>query len=492
MKKNRFFSIFLIICLIMTAAAPCASALEDPTPVAKYVVLADLDSGRLLFTKDMDTRTAPASLTKIMSVLLAVEAIENGGYALTDQVTAYADCRDGMDESSSTAGIFPGETMSLGDLMFCAMLASANEATNIIGEYLCGSIQSFVDMMNTRAAQLGCTNTHFANTNGLTNDDHYSTAHDMYLIAKEAISHPLFMTICNTATYEVPSTNASPIRTLQNSNSLISPNEHYGDGYLYEYAAGVKTGYTYAAGYCLISTAEKNQVRTMAVVMGSNGLLNTGDEEFYQFVDSIELYDWVFDNFSYQTVLDSNYPITSVTVDLADGDGIVILRPQRAISLLLPNDIGDDPLKMSYTVFEDKLVAPLDAGAVLGFADITVGDEYYGRINIVTANAVALSKSAYIKAKIAKTVDTVWFKVLVTIVVIVLVCYLLLVMRYRRLRQKHLKERKKAEARRRAEAERRRAEYGIPTVSEPTQRFSISNDDDGPSFEDIFDDIKKE
>ena len=270
MKKIRVTALILIICTVMCVFAPAASALDAPDVVAHSVVIADMRSDHIIYSKNMYEKVAPASLTKIMSILIAIEAVEAGECSLSDVITAQDDCRIGMESDSSTSDIYPGEQMKLEDLMYCAMLQSANEACNIIGTFLSGSISAFVQRMNDRAAALGCQNTHFANTNGLTDPDHYSTAYDFSLITREAIGHEFFMTICNTISYTVPPTNktAEP-RVLDSTNALICSDSMYGSGYLYEGAAGVKTGYTRAAGYCLISTATRQDVGLLCIVMGS-------------------------------------------------------------------------------------------------------------------------------------------------------------------------------------------------------------------------------
>jgi len=471
MKKIKLFPIILIVCLLFATMAPSAFALEDPQLTADHVLIADMASGRILYSKDMETQTAPASLTKIMTLLIAVEAIENGEATAEDSVEAPADCRIGMDEESSTAGIVPGEVMKFGDVLYCAMLASANEACNIIATHLSGSIDAFVDRMNERAVELGCKNTHFSNTNGLTAADHLSTAYDFYLITKEAISHPMFMTMCNTISYIVPPTNVYGERELNNSNALISSKSIYGDAYLYEGAAGVKTGYTNAAGYCLISTAEKDGIQTVAVVMGSDGPNNSSNPEYCNFVDSIELYDWCFSNFSYKTFITALEAVTKAEIALAEGDGIAILRPTADLELLVANDVAPEDMQLNVTVYEDKLVAPIEAGTVLGEADVIIGGVNYGKIMLATNVNIDLSKSEYIKMRLEQTFDKTWVKVLIIAVLIFLVCYLLLVARYRRLRRKHLKARREAQQRRME----REAQYraAAPTQApEATQRFS--------------------
>ena len=456
MKKFRIFPLILVFCLVFGMAAPAAHALEDPQLVAKSVVLADVESGRILYSKNMNDKVAPASLTKIMTILIAIEAVENGEINMDEIVTAQSDCRVGMDEESSTAGIVPGEQMSFHDLIYCAMLLSANEACNIIGTRLSGSISAFVDRMNERAALLGCTGTHFANTNGLTDPDHYTTAYDFYLLAKEAIKHPMFMEVCNTTYYEVPATEYCDMRELNNSNALISDGSIYGADYLYPGTEGIKTGYTRAAGYCLISTCTREDVHVLAVVMGSTGVLNSDRSDYGNFVDSIALYNWVFDSFAYRTILDTS-PVTEVPVALAQDGKNVSLRPAEEVRALLPVDVDDSEVQIKTMIYESQLTAPIEAGAELGELELSVRGESFGRIKLQSVSGVELSKSEYLKSRIHETLNRGWVKAVAIILGLLLFFYFVLVARYRRLRRKHMKERRMAEQRRRMERERQAA-----------------------------------
>lgn len=480
MKKFRLFPLILLLCMAFTLLAPCAFAVDDPDIGAQRAVIADLDSGRILYSKNMDEKASPASLTKIMTVLLAVEALENGSHTADELVTAQADCRAGMDETSSTANIQPGEQMRYIDLLYCAMLASANEACNIIAACVDGSVSAFVEHMNQRAAELGCVNTHFANTNGLTDAQHHTTAYDLYLLTREAVKHQTFMDICNTKTYQVPATNSSAERNLANSNALICGDSIYGSEYLYQYAAGVKTGYTRDAGYCLISTAEKDGVHVMAVIMGCSGPLLDGTEKYYNFINSIKAYDWAFGNFSYQTAVSSEKSVMSVNVSMAEDGGSVMLRPQNDAELLLPNDTDLEAVELRTSVYEDKLVAPIDAGTVLGEAEIVIDGVSYGTVKLVNSSPVSMAKGEYIKSRLNETFGKTWVKVLIIVIVLFAVGYISLVMRYRRLRQKHLRERRLAEQRRRAEREQYYREHGYPVDHEPTQRFSSPDANGAP------------
>ena len=463
MKKNgfaRIAALILLFCLVFSCAAPCSFALEDPVLPAEAVLLADLDSGEILYEKNIYDRRSPASLTKIMTCLLAIEALDAGQCTMDDMVTAADDCLTGLSGDSSTAGITPGETMSFKDLFYCAMIHSANEACNVLGTYISGSISAFVSRMNERALELGCTDTHFLDPNGLSNEGHYTTAYDLYLITKEALKHPEFMTACNAVYYDTQPTNKSDSRSMYNSNALITTGSVYGDSYLYEGAAGVKTGYTRAAGYCLVSTAQRNDINAIAIVMGCMGQLNSGDNwdgKFYNFVSSINLYDWLFDNFSYRTILDPAAFGVKVHIEYAEGDGIFTLHPTDDVTVLLPNDVTEDMIHTEVTVFEDRLKAPIKAGTQLGEVRVSVDGKEYGSLKLVNSIDIDMSRSAYLKLRLTEFFSQGWVISVIVILLALTGIYIVLVARYRRLRRKHLRELRRAEKQRRIEREKLKA-----------------------------------
>ena len=453
MKKIKIFPLLLLLCLLFTAAAPGAYALDAPELNAKAAILVDLNTGRMLYAKNMDDRRAPASLTKVMTILLALEAVDSGEHSLDETVTAGMDCQQGLQDDSSSVWIVAGEQMSLRDLIYSAAVASANDACNVIASYLAGSISTFVEQMNTRAAQLGCTNTRFFDPNGLSNDN-VTSAYDLYLITREAMTHPLFMDFCNTADYNVGPTNVNGAREYHNSNALISDQSIYGSNYLYKYAAGVKTGYTRAAGYCLISTASKDGMNLLAVVMGCDGWYNAQSETYYNFTDSIALYEWAFANFSYQSIVTTDQVISTVPVRLAQDDASVELHPQSAVTMLLPNETAPESVTTEVTVYEDRLVAPLEPGTVLGEAKVFVNGTQYDSVRLVNHNEVELARGEYMKARIREFFSNGWVVAITIVILVLAIGYLVLVTRYRRLRRRHLKERKLAEQRRREARER--------------------------------------
>lgn len=365
-------SLCLLLALMITAALGAFPVLaaEEPSVAAAALVLGDLDTGEILYEKDADTVRAPASLTKIMTVLLAVEAIEAGQVSGADLVTAGQDCRTGLDNDSSTADIVPGETMSLLDLLYCAMLSSANESCNIIASYLCGSVAAFVQRMNERAAVLGCTATNFADPNGLSDENHYSTARDLFRIACEAMQHPLFAEICAAAEYETAETNVHEARWLENSNALLNPDSVYGAEYVYNGCVGLKTGYTGDAGYCLASAVRRDGLGFLAIVLGCDGV-NNGGEGYGNFAESIKLYDWAYSQYEQLAILSPD--AVAHTVKVPNGRPASLpLYPAEPL-MMRASRTGENEPMYTYSVDADKLVPPLESGSTVGTVTVTMG-----------------------------------------------------------------------------------------------------------------------
>lgn len=449
MKKNKFLPVFLGVLLMFGLFPTAVYASSAPELNGKNIVLADLNTDRVIFSKDPDAVVAPASLTKIMTVLLAVEAVERGEHALDEMVTAGADCRTGLDDESSSGDIVPGEQLTYRDLLYCSMIQSASDACNVLASLLGGSIDNFVGMMNDRALELGCEITHFDDPNGLSNNNQ-TTAYEMFLITKEAISHDYFMVVCNIADVTIPATNANPERVYHNSNSLISSQSVYGGNrYLYSGAAGVKTGYTRAAGYCLISTAEREGLRFLAVVMGCDGWLNAGIEDYRNFEDTIKLYDWAFSDFSYRNIVSTNEPVYELDVKLSQNNAKAVLYPQQGLRVLLPRDTSDEDVKLDFNIFQTDLTAPIKSGEIMGEAVVSVNGEIYGTVNLITREPVDLARSEYMKQQLKTFFSNRWVIGIIVVVLLFLALYITLQIRYRKAKQKYLEERREAEKRRR-------------------------------------------
>lgn len=446
MKKIKFLSTILFIALCVSIFTVPALALEDPAPEANAVMLVDAATGNTIYSKNEDAQVYPASLTKVMTVLLAIEAVERGERSLSDAVTASSNCTFDLIEDGSTANIVPGETMPLEDLLYCAMVKSANEACNIIAEFISGSTSAFVERMNARAAELGCTGTNFANTHGLPSSNHYTTASDMAKIAFAAISHAKFMEICNTPEIIIEATNVSEARHLVNTNGLIAENAEPYSGYYYEYAAGVKTGHTDSAGYCLISTAKNNGMNFLCVVMGGKATSSAEGVNYGNFTDTIKLYNWAFENYSYRDILKMTDLVKDVPVTMGSEADYVSVHPQESVRALLPNDDNLQSFVQRITIYSEEsgeeLVAPVRAGEVLGEIRIERDGVVYGSSPLIASTSIELSYSQFISSRVKEAISKPVVLICFVVVVFLLVIYIFLVIRYRLSRRKYLKEQK--------------------------------------------------
>ena len=455
MNRIRILSFIIVLCLAFSFAVPGAFALEEPRlKSADAVIVVDMATGQILYEKNKDMQHSIASLTKMMTCLLAVEAVENGRVQLTDKVQAQSDCLQGLDVSSSNAGIQPGEIMSYQDLMYCALVHSANDACNVLATYIEGSIAAFVAKMNERAQQLGCVNTHFNDTDGMLNrsEGHYSSPYDLYLIASEAMSHQLFRKICGTSDYTVAATNYRPSFEIHNSNALMTENGLYGGGYKYDGVVGIKTGFTKPAGYCLVSTCKRDDKNIMVVVLGCNGVLTyTFAGEYQNFLDSATLYDWAFNNFTYHDIFIAGERLKRYDVQYAKDGETVPLCPDETIKTLVSNEFSEKDILIDIHPYEDRLVAPIAEGDTLGYADVYIGGELFKTVNMLAGTSVEMEKSQRIKNTIHDFFSSKGFKITVFSMIALVVILTVLSL--------YLKQKRRSEVRARMiAAEQRRAE----------------------------------
>ena len=434
MKKSRLFSLLLILVMTLSLAAPFAAAeegtgsaiLDAMTVNAKAAILVDPDTDEILYELNAHEKMYPASITKVMTCLLTLEAVDRGELTLEQTVTASQAIHTGIGDNASTADIKAGEEIRIIDLLYAALIPSANEACNIMAETVSGDVASFVELMNQRAAELGMTGTHFANTHGYHDDNHYTTAYDVYLMSKEAMKHETFRTIVSSLNYTMPATNMHPEeRIVRSTNALIS--NFRVAGYLYQYATGVKTGHTPEAGYCLSAAATKEDRNLMSVVMGCDREPGTtGSEGFIYFSETIRLFDWGFNNFSRQTMLDeTKRDIQEVEVTLGKDTNYVTLEPQGEVTALLPKDVTAENFEYDYTLNAESVEAPVEKGQQLGTISVSFNGKTYGTLPLVASISVERDPWLYRLDRLQKFFDQLWVKILL-VVILVLIAFLLL------------------------------------------------------------------
>ena len=439
MKKFRFLPFLLALSLLCLAAFGSAYAVETPTVAAKAAILAERNTGDVLFEYNADAQLPIASTTKIMTAMLAIEACERGDISLDDMVTVSATSQFDLVEDGSSQGIVPGEVISVKDLLYCALVASANEACNILAEHVSGDVSTFLTLMNTRALELGCSNTHFSNTHGLPDDTHYSSARDLYLIARHAMTLETFASICRTPSYTVPATNITGSRSFNSTNKLLTDESGL---YGYEYANGIKTGSTSAAGLCLVSSATKDDVDLICVVLGAEAALQEdGSYLSENFTESRKLFQWGFDNFSWQEILTTSDLVTEVPVYLGSGADTVVLRPAESVSAYLPNDFDASLLQQKVTLYNDdgsenfSVTAPVAAGDELGEMTLEYGDYSSGPIKLVANRGIELSKLRYMSVQIKQTLGKPVVKLIIVLIALLVVAYIVFVILYNRRRK---------------------------------------------------------
>ncbi|MGI5970322.1 MAG: D-alanyl-D-alanine carboxypeptidase family protein [Oscillospiraceae bacterium] len=462
MIKIRFIHslLALIVVVLMFSVIPLASAAEEINVDAPIALLIEPESGFILYEKNAGEKAYPASLTKITTALIAIEAIEAGELSLDDVVTASDNFDFDMVPDGSSQNIKHGEQMTVRDLLYCIMVASANDACNIIAQEISGDVDSFVQRMNDRVAELGCSGTHYMNTHGLPDDDHYTTARDVSIIAREAFKHQLFDEIVSTCAYTTMETNMSPSRQLSSTNMLIS---HNLDGaYYYEYCRGGKTGFTSKAGHCLVSLSEKNQIQLLCVVMGAEEEQLTeeliGAKSFSQ---SRALFEWAYANFSMRTVVSTTDMIAEAPVLNGEDADYVVLHTDSDLVALLDNDLDLNSIERVIKLDTDaNLTAPIERGQHVGTVEFLYDGKSLGSLNLVTLSAVAGKSSIIIEpspsleasgtAKHAKSGFTL-LKILIVVIIVLIVGYLLLLINYTVKRKRYKK--RKAEAAKRIRKE---------------------------------------
>lgn len=370
MLKNRWkkaacliLTIISAVCLgkvDVKAADYWPDALETLSP---GVILMEESTGTILYEKNSDEAHYPASITKIMTTLLA---LENGN--LSDMVT-FSDDAINNTEGSGIARDY-GEQMTLEQCLYGVMLESANECAYAVAEHVGGTVENFVDMMNAKAKELGCTNTHFANPHGLQDENHYTTAHDMALIAQAAYQNETFRIIIGTKMYTIPPTNKHAEETvLRNHHDMLCTYHNANRKYLYPYCVGGKTGYTATANSTLVTYAEKDGMTLICVVM------NTQSPN--QFIDTVNLFDYAFDNFQVLNVAENDTDYSAeTTVDNGNLNNIapfVELDKDAVIVLPKTAEFSDTSSSVEYNDSDPEIAGSIMytyAGRNVGKADI--------------------------------------------------------------------------------------------------------------------------
>ncbi len=385
MTKKKYFVNFLCLLFVFfnvfgIVPRPIKAEAKRMSLSAESAILMDVQSGAILYQKNMDKQEYPASITKIMTTLVALE-----NSSMSETITFSESAVTNLESGASNINTKPGEKMSMEDSLYAVMLASANEVCNGVAEHIAGSIDNYVDLMNKKAKELGCTGTHFANTNGLWMENHYTTAHDMALIARAAYLRPDFAKITGTKKYYIEKTNkAKDGHYFQNHHGMFVANPSYPQ-YEYKYCVGGKTGFTSKCRYTLVTYAKKNDMTLVSVVMRADSPWDPANE----YTDSTKILNYGFENYARHNIQDDaakeinskylftryspyyNQSTSSLTID--DGAGVI-----------LPKNVGLDQAEKKVEYFPEPSQGS-DGRQVIGKITYTYKNKEVGGSNIYYA-----------------------------------------------------------------------------------------------------------
>ena len=333
---------------------------------SESAILMDSKTGKILYEKNSNEKKYPASTTKILTAIIAIENCN-----LSDTVSASYNAIMSIPSGYSIAEIKENEVLTVEQLLNVFLIHSANEAGYILAEHIAGSISNFADLMNQKASEIGCTNTHFTNPSGIQDENHYSTAHDMALIAQYCMKNETFRQIVSKTSYTLePTDKTSEERYFVTTNDLMKTSSEY----YYPYCIGIKTGYTSQAKNCLISASQKDGLELITVVLGAEF---TENGKSARNTDTINLFNYGFENYKYQEILSKNSVVTSINVKNATKETKDLpIIAENSITSLVPNNIKLNSLEPVISINEN-IEAPISEGTVLGSIKYNIdGIEY--------------------------------------------------------------------------------------------------------------------
>lgn len=409
---------------------------SDPLMKDLAVYMVELTTDTLIHSRNATERKYPASLTKIMTAILTLEHFDD----LSEEITFTAELQNYVYEINvsygggiSTGGIVLGETLTVEQLLYAIMLPSANEAAVMLANEIGGgSLETFADMMNEKAKEIGCLDTHFVNSNGLFDENHYSTAYDMYLITKYALQYDTFRKIVSTPSYDTGPTNQQDNLHWDNTNKMIVE----GSGFYYPQITGVKTGTLEEAGRCLITTAEKDGYEYLLVMMGAPYLDENGEyiSPNQAFVLTAQFYDWVFDTYKAKTIVEKGDKVSSINnLRLAKGgkDHLQLVSGQT-FSALIPNNIDvSNVRRIAYNLNGERIgendyaTAPIQKGDVMGELKLILYGSELGSVDLIAAEDIEVSPLLAVLDQISRMFQSFWFKFLFLFLLLFVVIFII-------------------------------------------------------------------
>lgn len=422
--------------ILLLCSALSASALTFDCDVEQYsdtLLMVNMDTGMEVFVKEADTRRYPDQLTKIMTYIIVAEHFEDLGTAVMVKESCIKSVYD-LGMTCSGVDNYVGKNLSVTDLLYAMMLPSGQDATMVLCDAVGdGDYHKVVPMMNDKATELGCTDTHFANPFGTHAEDHYTTARDLYKITKYAMGLPLFSKICGTSTYYVKEDD-EPFIT---SNWLVDSAR--GGEYNYVYATGIKNATSKQAGRCLVATAVCDGYAYMCICLHAPYDETAEENEQYCMIEAANMFRWAFLGLAFQTPVTKDTPVCEQKVDHAWDTKSVLLTPEYDLNVILPHDYteGDVRIVPDHT---ESVSAPIKKGDVVTSAKVLYRGEEFTSINLVSADDVGVSPILFFTDTIGGILRSPWFLIAVGLVVVLFIVYVSVSSSYAKKRRKRAKK----------------------------------------------------
>lgn len=419
---KKFISVILAVILavipVFFSAFSASAAVYQPDvelySKAYMLINLDDDSYPVVAEKNQDEKMYPASLTKIVTAIVTLNNVSD----LQEQVTvSEAAFNVLLGTGAQVAGLKIGDTLTVEQLLYLTMVHSACDASEVLAEYVGGTRENFVKMMNDYAESLGCTGTNFVNPDGLHDENHYTTASDLAKITLDALKNSTFTKIAYTVEYEYNGMN------YYNTNLMLRR------GYLsyyYEYAKGIKTGSTSEAGYCVITTASKDGYNYLAIVLGAPVIdyNHDGYEEKCSFIDAATLFKWAFGSLKYSTIIEQNEVLDEVPVENGKDADTLRLVAGEDVTAIVPNGLDRSNIVIKAKDRPESVNAPIEKGDAVCTADIIYADQVVAEVQLVAADTVELSTFLTVLNAIKHFFSLTAVKIIIAVIVIGVAAYI--------------------------------------------------------------------
>lgn len=437
---KKIFSLLILITVLLSSVfvIPANAAYDEQMDSLELysdcAYLVSMDNGEVIFDKNAGKQTPPASLTKVVTAIVVLENCKNTDAVVTVNESAIKEL-DGT--GSSLGGLKAGETLRVYDLLANLLIKSANEAANVLADYISGNDRAkFISMMNETAERLGCYNSHFVNPHGLHDENQYVTAEDMATFIKYAMDFPVFAEIAGMSSYTLPATNLQDERKITNTNFLM--NSGYKDYYC-KYVKAGKTGSTTDAGRCVVAVASNNGYNYIGVCLGStfDDVDNDGVEENGAFLDAKEMFEWAFKNIELVAISDTSMIVGQVPLKYAKSNDLLTLSPAETVYSLVPSgtDSGSLLVEPIADTVPEFVKAPVKKGDVICRAKVMYAGNVIKEIDLVASMDAKFGFFAFIFA-LAKDMKLLLLVVGVPTVLIVLAVAVIFLLRAKNKRRR--------------------------------------------------------